>query len=891
MILIITPTGNLQLEQTPDSATSFNESASKRIRKAFDLSTNDGLKELVSKSLKIKLPETLTYWQNIASLCVKKWTRSRNHQEVPVWEEGSRMEWLLSYPPSPGSERISLDLLEQIWTSFSSHLIAEMTELGLDTKAYLATLNPLWHALGRVTFHLAENKKNPNQPFAFLATYAKTLSDSGELKHIPLARALQEYAHEPDDLRHLLEPVKLCCERSPLIRELFESRAIFKPQIWTAEQAHTFLSQATLYEESGLALRLPNWWKMRSSRRPKIQISLDPKKEGALGVDAMMQFSLGFSLGDQSLTPAEWQDVMNAEDTLIQLKGQWVEVDRQQLKEVLDHWEKVQAAHADGLSFAEGMRWLAGFGQEGLIPENPEGETSSWSHIVPGEQLKNLLAKIRHPDEQSIDSSKWVDAELRPYQNTGVVWLRQLHQLRLGACLADDMGLGKTLQSIAFLSSLYLGSKKKTAPSLLIIPASLLGNWRAELERFAPKLRFFIAHRSQNSLEAFTENPEHYLKQHQPHLIITTYGMIKRQESLRSCRWNVVLLDEAQAIKNPSSAQTKAIKELQAQSRIALSGTPVENKLTDLWSLFDFLNEGLLGTPKQFSKAAKHLAETGNYRPLRKLTAPYILRRLKTDPKVAPDLPEKTELTTHCLLSKLQAKLYQAAVKQLSKELENQEDNIARKGLVLSYLMRFKQLCNHPSLLTGDGLFDLKNSGKYERLISLCTEIAERREKVLIFTQFRQMCEPIANVLKDVFQRAGLILHGGTPVKTRQGLVSEFQTDHGPPFFVLSLKAGGTGLNLTAASHVIHFDRWWNPAVENQATDRAFRIGQKRNVLVHKFVCQGTIEERIDQLINNKSELAEQAIAQEDGSLPALTQMNDDELLELISLDLNRAIN
>lgn len=891
MEIYITPNGDLRTEPASDSTSALSAAAAKRIANAFAVSTSCGLAELAGKSLKVELPESLVYWREIAVSCVRKWSHQTNPQEVPAWDEVSRMEALLKYPPGPGGERLTVAMLGEIWAAFASHLSAEMSRAGVSTADFLATLNPLWHALGRVTFHLAENKKNPDYPFAFLATYAKALSGSGELRHIPLAKALQEYAGQPNELRHLLGPVRICCGHSPLIREMFESRAIFKPQLWTAEQAHSFLQQAAVFEESGLVLRLPDWWKSAAARRPHVQVSLDPEKPGELGVDAMMKFSLRMALGDQELSPEDWAEIMNAEETLIQLKGQWVEVDRERLKQVLAHWEKVQAAHADGISFAEGMRWLAGFG-DGVsgAEEFTDEEGADWSQVVPGEQLKELLAKIRNPQVAEIDPEKWIEATLRPYQRAGVAWLLLLHQLRLGACLADDMGLGKTLQSIAFLTHIHLAAGSLRVPSLLIVPASLLGNWRAELERFAPQLRFFIAHRSQNSLEKFTEDPARFLKKENPHLVITTYAMIKRQESLRALAWNAVVLDEAQAIKNPGSAQTKAIKELDAKSRIALSGTPVENKLTDLWSLFDFLNRGLLGGPTRFARAAKGFASTADYSPLRKLTAPYILRRLKTDPQVAPDLPEKTELTTNCLLTRQQATLYQSAVKQLAKELDDQkEGGIARSGLVLSYLTRFKQLCNHPSLLTGDGVFDPRHSGKYERLIALCTEIAERREKVLVFTQFRQMCQPIADVLQQVFNRPGLILHGGTAVKSRQGLVAAFQDESGPPFFVLSLKAGGTGLNLTAASHVIHFDRWWNPAVENQATDRAFRIGQKRNVLVHKFVCQGTIEERIDKLISEKSELAAQAVGAGDGSLPALSQMSNEELIGMISLDIERA--
>ena len=371
-------------------------------------------------------------------------------------------------------------------------------------------------------------------------------------------------------------------------------------------------------------------------------------------------------------------------------------------------------------------------------------------------------------------------------------------------------------------------------------------------------------------------------------VVLTTYAMLHRQSWLSDLHWRWAVIDEAQAIKNPAARQTKAVKNIQADARIALTGTPVENRLSDLWSLFDFLCPGLLGTQKKFKDFVKLLGarEEGRYAPLRQLVQPYILRRLKTDKRVISDLPDKVEVQAFCSLSKRQAALYAKLVREMADALKNQE-GIRRRGLVLSYLMRFKQLCNHPSQVLGDGNYRPKDSGKFARLAEICEEIASRQEKVLVFTQFREMTEPLASYLAEVFGRLGLVLHGTTAVKRRKSLVDQFQREDGPPFFVLSLKAGGTGLNLTQASHVIHFDRWWNPAVENQATDRAFRIGQHRNVLVHKFVCRGTVEEKIDSLIEEKKQLAADIL--EGGADKLVTEMSDDELIRLVALDVDRA--
>ena len=417
------------------------------------------------------------------------------------------------------------------------------------------------------------------------------------------------------------------------------------------------------------------------------------------------------------------------------------------------------------------------------------------------------------------------------------------------------MGLGKTIQVLAALLRKQ-AEAPDTKPALLIVPASLIGNWKREAARFAPSLRLFIAHRSETE---DLQEPDLFVD-----LVITTYGMLNRLEWTLQTEWSWVILDEAQSIKNHSTRQSRAVRKLNATARFALTGTPIENRLGDLWALFDFLNPGLLGSTSQFSAFTKSI-QSGNhehYAPLRRLVSPYILRRLKTDKSIISDLPEKTEMKVFCGLSKAQAKLYRQSVQTLVKELkETDTDGIQRKGLVLTYLMRFKQICNHPDQATGEGTYDPKQSAKFERLEALCSEIESRGEKVLVFTQFREITEPLADCLAAVFGRPGLVLHGGTSVKKRQEMVEQFQREDGPPFFVLSIKAGGTGLNLTAASHVIHFDRWWNPAIENQATDRAFRIGQKRNVLVHKFITSGTLEEKIDRLLTEKQDTADQILS------------------------------
>jgi non-specific serine/threonine protein kinase len=415
----------------------------------------------------------------------------------------------------------------------------------------------------------------------------------------------------------------------------------------------------------------------------------------------------------------------------------------------------------------------------------------------------------------------------------------------------------------------------------------LLANWAAEIEKFAPDLMAAILHPSAMTAEQIQQvTPERI---GELDLAITSYGSLLRMPVVAATEWRFAILDEAQAIKNPNAKQTRAAKALKATARIALTGTPVENHLGDLWSIFDFINPGLLGSAKQFSRYAKGLTEREQnpYGPLRELVRPYILRRMKTDKAVISDLPDKTEVKAYCGLSRKQAALYAQAVEDLARALEASV-GIQRQGLVLAMLMRLKQICNHPSQWLNDNVWGEQDSGKLVRLREIAEVVASRQEKMLVFTQFREMTVPLATYLGNIFGRPGLVLHGETPVKNRRALVQTFQADEAVPFFVLSLKAGGSGLTLTEASHVVHFDRWWNPAVENQATDRAFRIGQKRNVLVHKFVCRGTVEERIDALIDSKRGVSDELLS--GGGEINLTEMPDTELLRLVALDLNAAM-
>ena len=798
-------------------------------------------------------------------------------------------------PPFPGSDYCTAEVLATLWADAGTALAAACTVHPGGLEDYLRSSRAGWHLVGRVTFHLAENKRDPDRPFAFLATYTDALGATGKPQHIPLGRALQTYAASPDQrtLDAILTPVRTAAATISWVRELLESRRVFQALAWTPAEAYRFIRDLPALESAGLVLKVPDWWKGGRPSRPAVQVKLDPDKS-MLGVGAMLQFQISTTLEGTPLSAEDWARIKNSPTGLVNLRGQWIEIDHAQLGQVMDHWNKVAAAHAGGgLTFHEGMRFLAGFQPGGPVLADGFIETlTNWSQVVAGKNLEAALDQIRNPDTPSVLPS--LQATLRPYQEKGLAWLTFMRRLGLGACLADDMGLGKTLQVIALLAS-PAPPGAAPAPVLLVVPASLLGNWLSEFTKFAPQLRIFPAHPSRtprDQLDAALARPAEAFPNH--HAVLTTYGVLQRTPSLQNHRWQAIILDEAQAIKNAGTSQAKAVKKASAPWRLALTGTPIENRPGDLWSLFDFLNPGLLGGATAFASTLKRLAESpasGGYAPLRRLVSPYILRRMKTDKSIIADLPDKTEVTASCTLSRKQAIIYGKLVEQLKADLKDPHlEPMQRRGLVVGYLMKFKQVCNHSSHWSGDGVYAPADSGKFQRLAELCQDIADRQERVLIFTQFREIIDPLHAFLTTLFKRPGLVLHGGTPVKERQKLVDQFQAPGGPPFFLLSVKAGGTGLTLTAASHVIHFDRWWNPAVENQATDRAYRIGQKRNVLVHKFVTTGTLEERIDAMIEDKKATAHQLLGPEAGAETALTEMTNEALLKFVSLDAATAL-
>jgi non-specific serine/threonine protein kinase len=770
------------------------------------------------------------------------------------------LELLRAVPYVIGCEFVNLRWIKDVYFKISTVFNGEFSTFQGGIEEYFKSKNPELNAAGRVFFHLVEHK-DEKHPFAFLATYSEGEKDS--VKHVPLRNAIETGAEDDniqDKLLKLLSAVSRAADKSDFISELIESGELFSPLMFTTEEAYTFLKETPVYEECGVICRIPNFWRKKSNAR--LKASVGSKEPSAVGLDALMAFSPSIYLGDTEFSREEVERLLAETSGLAFLKGKWIEVDADKLNSLLKAFDEIQGKE---ISFVDAIRM-----QSGLMPITEERREDE-IEVTNGQWLEAFKEQMANPAViKNTKLGKSFHANLREYQQTGLNWLTFMAKARCGALLADDMGLGKTVQILAFLD--YM--RKSKIKTLLVIPASLIVNWTKEAERFAPKLVVKVLHGTDTSFDLDEAD-----------LFITTYGMTVRLEQLSQVTWDLLILDEAQAIKNHGNKQTSAVKKLSAKSKIAMTGTPVENRLSDLWSVFDFLNKGLLGTQKEFTAFTKNLKDdTAGYEKLRKAVSPFILRRLKTDKSIISDLPDKAEIKQYTSLSKKQVLLYNQLVKELERVMEDPETTgINRKGVILASIMKFKQICNHPDQYIGSGGFAPKHSGKFETLAEICETIRDKRERVLVFTQFREMTQPIADFLATVFEREGLILHGGTAVKKRGELVERFNGAEYVPFMVLSLKAGGVGLNLTAANHVIHFDRWWNPAIENQATDRAFRIGQKKNVNVYKFVTTGTVEEKIDIVIEGKQKLAGEVIGASSGE-SWITEMTNKELFDLFRL-------
>jgi SNF2 family DNA or RNA helicase len=650
--------------------------------------------------------------------------------------------------------------------------------------------------------------------------------------------------------------------------------------------AYTFLRQtAPLLEGAGFGLLVPPWWNKPGARlglRLKIQSQAGQGiQQGKMSLENLVNYRWELAVGETALTEEEFRALAALKAPLVQIRGQWVQLDPEQIEAAIRFWEK--QPRAGEMSLLEALQFgVGGQSEQGGLPLD-EVTAEGW--------LASFLEQVQEGGRlEELSQPQGLRGQLRPYQRYGFSWLAFHRRWGLGVCLADDMGLGKTIQTIALLLHEKETGGVLPAPTLLICPTSVVTNWEREIARFAPTLTSLV-HQGANRLRG----EEFRSAASRVDMVLTSYALARLDaELLQPVDWLGVVLDEAQNIKNPGAKQTQVIRQLKSAFRFALTGTPVENRLSELWSIMHFLNPGYLGARQrfraEFALPIERYQDEDALRRLKQLTAPFILRRVKTDPSVIQDLPDKVETKVYCHLTEEQATLYEAVVQDAMQKIEAQEEGIERRGLVLSMLMQLKQICNHPVQYLHQGETDgggetgklAERSGKLERLSELLEEILAAGDRALIFTQFAEMGSLLAGYLPRAVGGATQFLHGGTPAKTRDRMVRRFQEEsQAPPIFILSLKAGGTGLNLTRANHVFHFDRWWNPAVEDQATDRAFRIGQKRNVQVHKFVTTGTLEEMIDDMIESKKSLAQAVVGRGENWL---TELSTPELRQLVQL-------
>ncbi|MDI6637845.1 MAG: DEAD/DEAH box helicase [Bacillota bacterium] len=655
----------------------------------------------------------------------------------------------------------------------------------------------------------------------------------------------------------------------------------------TTAEAYSFLREvAPLLEEGGFGVLVPPWWGENRGKAARLGIHLKVRAPASasaspgagapgnsyFGMDSLVEYDWQIALGDQVMDKDEFRRLVALKVPLVRVRGEWVEIRPEDVEAAIKFWDRRRKAGVLTVGEALATALQAGSGEESGLPV-VRVDAEGW--------IGDLIGRLSAGEKiQELPQPRGFAGSLRPYQVRGYSWLSFLKEWGIGACLADDMGLGKTIQVIA----LVLRAKEEgtlSGPVLLVCPTSVVGNWCREIGRFGPSLKVMVHHGADRlSGHAFAAEASTC------DVVITTYSLVHRdEEHLARIEWHGIVLDEAQNIKNSGTRQSRSVRRLKAGFRMALTGTPIENRLSELWSIMDFLNPGYLGPAAEFRRRfaipIERYRDRDRAERLRRLVGPFILRRLKTDPRVIQDLPEKEEVKVYCTLTREQATLYEAVVSDMLQTIEG-ASGIERRGAILAALLKLKQVCNHPAQFLRDRSALDGRSGKLARLVEMLDEVVAGGNRALVFSQFAEMGAMLRDYLRGALGREVAFLHGGVPQKARDEMVQRFQNDpDGPPVFVLSLKAGGFGLNLTRANYVFHFDRWWNPAVENQATDRAFRIGQTQKVQVYKFICAGTLEERIDEMIEDKKHLADNVIGTGEDWI---TEMSTDELRDLFLL-------
>lgn len=846
---------------------------------AFERGVDDGLLQLAFGEVASTLPAALS--------CCREWMKSMITQWLLALRANPRAK--LDPPPGlieswvrlahriPELARLRVDCLRRVWKSHQQAAKARLAQRGEGLAASIAGTHPAWTRVGDVVLRIDEGSGDAARPFVLHCLFVEGLSTTTHVRVAPIYGPIFGDNRVPGLGDYLYGVLVAAAERSEVLRRLLDSQEIYSPCGLIPRDAHKLLLDAPALEDMGLDIRVPLWWKQRKPPRFGVHTRIGTTAPAGLSLSGLLDVHTTYVVDEHELSEAEWRRIVTeSTNGLVLIRGHWVEVDHVRVQRTMQRWQASEALRARGrVPYAEALAILEAARAETQDPGDPDVMPERFS---PGPWFAGVRGAVQRKEIRGdIDPGPEFHGVLRPYQREGVAWLAMLMELRVGALLADDMGLGKTCQIIALL--LGLRRRGEPGPYLLVVPASLIGNWRDEIRKFAKTLPFTIVHHGYSDGSTSESND----------LVITSYTTLWRRPALRDRAWGLVVLDEAQTIKTATGKLTHALKSLSSRLRIALTGTPVENSPMDLWSIMDFLNPGLLGTATAFRTWWRSLREDteGGVEKLRATLRPYMLRRRKIDPGIAPELPEKMEVTAYCGLTATQSDLYCQVLRSAQARVQAASGR-KRDGVVLNLILQLKHICNHPALYLEDGQFDVESSAKFLRLRQICQTIAESGEKVLVFSQFQTLTEPLAALLAEVFGRPGLVFDGETPVSRRSEIVAQFQNEHGPPFMILSLKAGGNGLNLTAATHVIHFDLWWNPAWEAQASDRAHRIGQTRRVMVHRLVCRGTLEERIDEILQRKRAIAEDLLAPEDESA-AVTKLDDNALMRMIDLDETQA--
>jgi SNF2 family DNA or RNA helicase len=671
--------------------------------------------------------------------------------------------------------------------------------------------------------------------------------------------------------RTLLLQIGYATRIYPVLEQIFEQNMQITELTLDTGAAFQFLKEdAWSLHACGYRIIVPSWWTTKGRLKAKVKMRASKTKTtGAdsptsfFHKDGLVNFNYRYAIGEHDISDHEWQQLIEAKSELVYFRGSWIEIDIAEMQKMQQLIETSQKDKNVG-------------NMKDLLMMSADDELYE---IEFDQAIETMLSQLKNKDKLDLVlQPENLQATLRPYQNRGLSWLAYLEKLGMSPCLADDMGLGKTMQVISLLLA---HPREKTA--LLIAPTSVIGNWQREIQKFAPSLKAVVHHGGERKKKGdFDKLVEQY------DLIITSYGLIRRDKDLfNKHKWSRLIIDEAQNIKNPDATQTKILYKIPADFRIAMTGTPIENRLMDLWSIFNFLNPGFLGTRSLFRKCFELPIQRNNNerqtKVLKSLVEPFILRRLKTDKNIIHDLPDKIEQKVYCELTKEQASIYQSIVDEIEDKMANAEDKGEQNTIILSALLRLKQCCNHPAQVLQDGSeFTLERSVKLQRLTEMTKEVIDNGESILIFSQFKEICGALNTLLKTKFGYNTFYLHGGTIRKKREEMIEQFQAPGSPPsIFILSLKAGGVGITLTKANHVIHFDRWWNPAVENQATDRAYRIGQQKTVFAHKYITMGTIEERIDNMLESKQKMSDSIVGNDESWL---SQLDAKSFMKLIRL-------